>query len=255
MVKAKGQEDWIENSLINQWEETKRRKLLLLKKKGKSKFNFYWWIILTCFCFFIVVSVTHNYLPTVSPFWNRKKWKPGKKLMRLEGEQVKFQNLNIKIMKDNNKKWKLQDMNKWGNKNKETELLWWEIIEIVRKIKLKMPFYSTKTKKRNKLNLLVNKGNKGETNLCMFKIKKIKWGRKCKNNKKHKHKRKLKNLEEKNKWLHKPTSLAKSQRKKKWLGKKNLKLCKWKCSKWNWLKSCKTLKPYKNKHTLNSKKR
>jgi hypothetical protein len=114
--------------------------------------------------------------------------------------------------------------------------------------------YYTKKRKLNKLNSLENNKKIVIIKSLCKKNKKKKWKIEFKNNKKEFKEQKLKNSENKNSTLREKKLRKRSLKRKSWSDRKKQRWCKWKCLRWNLLRSCKTLKPFKNKLTLSLKK-
>ena len=117
-----------------------------------------------------------------------------------------------------------------------------------------MPSSCIKRKKQNKLNSSDNKTNNAIINTFLNKPKKMRWKIECKNNRREFNALKSKSSGDKSMKLLDLILKDKSWKKRRPSGKKKLKWCKWKCWRWKWLRSCRTLKPYRNRPILNSNK-
>ena len=117
-----------------------------------------------------------------------------------------------------------------------------------------MPSSCIKRKRQNKLNSSDNKTNNVIISTSLNKPKRMRWKIECRNNKKEFSVQRSKSSGVKNM---KPLDLIsrdKSWKKRRPSDKRKLRWCKWKCWRWKWLRSCRTLKPYRSRLILNSNK-
>ena len=111
-----------------------------------------------------------------------------------------------------------------------------------------------KRKRQNKLNSSDNKTNNVIISTSLNKPKRMRWKIECRNNKKEFSVQRSKSSGVKNMKQLDLISRDKSWKKRRPSDKRKLRWCKWKCWRWKWLRSCRTLKPYRSRPILNSNK-
>ena len=196
---------------------------------------------------------TPNSSPTVLPSWSRKKWKLGRRSRRRRCAHRTCSVWSKRTRSVRRRSYISRCKSRRGKLSIVSRSRWWSNSDKMSPKRLRTQSCCIKKKKPSKASSSQSSTRTNIESKTTTWYKKRWWRTRSRSSKRKSRRRRWMNIADRSTSRPARTSPRKSQRKRRSFGRKRQRSCRWRCWKWSWLRSCRTLKPYRNKHIQNSK--